>query len=80
MLGTAIYGLSYPEMLMPIVAHLGRKHGHSGVHRHDYETLEIALLWTLREGLASQFGPENEAAWTKAYAVLADAMKVRTPI
>ena len=79
MLGSAIYGLSEPETLMPIVAHLGRKHVHFGVHRHHYETLEIALLWTLRQGLGSQFGPENEAAWTRAYAVLADAMKVRTP-
>jgi hemoglobin-like flavoprotein len=79
MLGTAIYGLSQPDVLMPIIAHLGRKHVLFGVRNDDYETLAIALLWTLRQGLGSQFGPENEAAWTKAYAVLADAMKLRAP-
>ena len=79
MLGTAIFGLSHPDVLLPIVAHLGRKHADFGVRNHDYETLAVALLWTLRQGLGSQFGPENEAAWTKAYAVLADAMKLRAP-
>lgn len=75
MLGTAIYGLSQPDVLLPIVAHLGRKHMHFGVRSHHYETLAVALMWTLRQGLGSQFGPENEAAWTKVYGVLADAMK-----
>jgi hemoglobin-like flavoprotein len=75
MLGSAICGLSEPEVLMPIIGHLGRKHVRFGVRSHHYETLAVALLWTLRQGLGSQFGPENEAAWTKVYAVLADAMK-----
>lgn len=79
MLGSAIYGLSQLDLLMPIVQHLGRKHVHFGVRNEDYETLAVALLWTLKRGLGSQFGPENEAAWTKVYAVLSDAMKLKAP-
>jgi hemoglobin-like flavoprotein len=79
MLGTAIYGLSEPDLLMPIVEHLGRKHVRFGVRNEDYETLAVALMWTLKQGLGTQFGPENEAAWTKVYAVLSDAMKLNAP-
>jgi hemoglobin-like flavoprotein len=75
MLGAAVYGLSQPDVLMPIVEHLGRKHVRFGVKNEDYTTLASALLWTLQQALGADFGPENLAAWTNVYAVLAGAMK-----
>jgi hemoglobin-like flavoprotein len=33
------------------------------------------LLWTLQEGLGERFTPEVQAAWTSAYALLADTMR-----
>ena len=75
MLGAAIYGLSDPDVLEPILRSLGRKHFELGVRDRDYDTLAQALLWTLRQGLGAAFDAEHEAAWTRAYALLAGRMR-----
>jgi hemoglobin-like flavoprotein len=75
MIGATVYGLSNPNLLLPIVTHLGRKHAQLGVKNKDYATVEAALFWALRNGLGPAFGPSNEAAWRRVYGVLADAMK-----
>jgi hemoglobin-like flavoprotein len=74
MLGAAIAGLSQPDLLMPIVEHLGRKHVRLGVKNEDYATLASALMWTLGQALGAAFGPENAAAWASVYTVLTGAM------
>lgn len=79
MIGAAIYGLSDPELLAPILQYLGRKHVGFGVALHDYSTVGEALLWTLRRGLGADFGPESEVAWGKVYGVFADAMTREPP-
>ena len=75
MLGAAIYGLSDPDVLVPILRALGRRHFELGVRDQDYETLAAALLWTLRQGLGAAFDAEHEAAWTRVYAALALQMR-----
>ena len=75
MLGAAIYGLSDPDVLAPILRTLGRKHFELGVRDHDYDTLAQALIWTLRQGLGAAFDAEHEAAWTRVYATLAAHMR-----
>jgi hemoglobin-like flavoprotein len=75
MLGTAIYGLSDPDVLMPILRTLGRKHFEFGVRDQDYELLAEALIWTLRQGLGDEFDAEHEAAWTRVYSVLTTHMR-----
>ena len=75
MFGAAISGLSQLEVLMPIIRLLGRKHVRFGVKNEDYATVGDALIWTLRRGLGTEFGPEHEAAWLKVYGYLAEAMK-----
>jgi hemoglobin-like flavoprotein len=75
MIGAAVYGLANPEVLLPLLQFLGRKHVSFGVKDEHYATVGAALLWTLRRGLGADFGPDNEAAWTKVYGVLADNMK-----
>jgi len=75
MLGAAIYGLSDPDVLLPILRTLGRKHFEFGVRDQDYEILAEALIWTLRQGLGAAFDAEHEAAWTRVYTLLATHMR-----
>ena len=75
MLGAAIYGLSDPDVLIPILHLLGRKHFQFGVRERDYATLADALLWTLRQGLGDRFDAEHETAWKNVYAELAEHMQ-----
>jgi len=75
MLGAAIYGLSDPDVLRPILRGLGRRHFELGVRDQDYETLAQALFWTLKQGLGPAFDAEHEAAWTRVYTVLATHMR-----
>ena len=80
MLGASIYGLSDPEVLIPILHLLGRKHFAFGVRAQDYDTLADALLWTLRLGLGGGFDAEHEAAWKRVYAELAAHVLADLPL
>ena len=80
MLGASIYGLSDPEVLIPILHLLGRKHFAFGVRARDYDTLADALLWTLRLGLGGGFDAEHEAAWKRVYTELAAHMQADLPL
>jgi hemoglobin-like flavoprotein len=75
MLGAAVYGLSNPDVLVPILRTLGRKHFAIGVRNEDYATLAEALIWTLRQGIGEAFTAEHEAAWTRVYGELAGHMQ-----
>ena len=75
LMGSAVHGLAQPEVLLPIVRHLGRKHQSYGVRKRDYLTFGTALFWTLREILGDGFGAQNALAWLNAYAVLSEAMQ-----
>ena len=75
MIGAAVYGITQPEVLSPIVEHLGRKHVRFGVQNEHYATVGAALIWALRRGIGPTFSAEHEAAWTKAYAYLSETMK-----
>ena len=80
MLGASIYGLSDPEVLIPILHLLGRKHHGFGVRAADYATLADALLWTLQQGLGEAFDAQHEAAWKHVYAELAAHMQADLPL
>lgn len=75
MMGMAVQGLSVPAEIMGLVADLGRKHLEYGVIDAHYDTVRIALLWTLRQGLGVDFTPEVSDAWAEAYDFLAKVMK-----
>jgi hemoglobin-like flavoprotein len=78
MLGAAIYGLSDPEVLAPILGLLGRKLVDLGLRDHHYASLAAALTWTLRQRLGDAFDREHEAAWNKICAELAGHMQADT--
>lgn len=63
--------LDRPEELVSEVADLGRRHVHYGVQESEYDSVGIALLWTLEQGLGASFTPEVRAAWTEAYQLVA---------
>jgi len=75
MIKMAVRGLDNPPKLIPVVQDLGRRHVRYGVTAKDYDTVAVALIWTLGQGLAESFTPEVEAAWTKVYSLLADVMQ-----
>jgi hemoglobin-like flavoprotein len=74
-LGTAVGSLQRLEALVPNLRELGRKHIGYGVKPQDYETVGAALLWTLEQGLGSEFTPATRAAWTETYTVVAATMQ-----
>lgn len=75
MIGVAVNGLNNLDALVPAVEQLGARHIGYGVQDSHYDTVGTALLWTLNKGLAEDFTPEVEAAWTEVYTLLAGVMK-----
>jgi hemoglobin-like flavoprotein len=75
MIGTAVANLRNLEAIVPAVQDLGRRHAGYGVQPAHYDTVGVALLWTLGQGLGDAFTPSVEAAWTEAYTTLATVMK-----
>ncbi len=75
MIAVAVRKLDQPEVLMPVLENLGRRHAGYGVRDADYDTAGHALLKTLYQGLGVAYNEEVEEAWTSVYAVLATTMK-----
>ena len=63
------------EAFLPALEELGRRHVDYGVRDKHYETVGESLLWTLEKGLGENWTPQAEAAWTAAYALVADTMR-----
>jgi hemoglobin-like flavoprotein len=75
MISTAVNGLARLESIVPAVQDLGRRHVKYGVQDKHYDTVAVALVWTLGQGLGESFTPEVKEAWIAAYGVLAKTMK-----
>ena len=75
MIGTAVANLRNLEAIVPVVQDLGRRHAGYGAQPAHYDTVAVALLWTLGQGLGDAFTPPVQAAWTEAYTNLATVMK-----
>jgi hemoglobin-like flavoprotein len=75
MLGMAVAGLDRPAELLPLVRQLGIRHVHYGVKDSHYDTVAVALIWTLEQGLGPAFTPDAREAWVAVYTLLAGAMR-----
>jgi hemoglobin-like flavoprotein len=75
MLATAVTNLHQINTIVPAVEDLGKRHVAYGVTAKHYEPVGAALLWTLEQGLGSDFTPPVKAAWTEAYMTLAGVMQ-----
>jgi hemoglobin-like flavoprotein len=56
------------------IAALGQRHIGYGVKPEHYKIVGKALLWTLQQGLGSDWTKEVEEAWIKCYTLLSEAM------
>ena len=75
MIGFAVNSLARMEALVPGLRLLGQRHAGYGVQDEHYDTVALALLWTLEKGLGEAFTKEVKQAWIAAYAALASTMK-----
>lgn len=74
MLGLMVQGLTRMDRLQATVEELGLRHAGYGVQLRHFDTVGVALLWTLEHGLGEEFTPEVEQAWTRIYAALSAVM------
>ncbi|WP_088348634.1 MULTISPECIES: globin domain-containing protein [Rhodomicrobium] len=63
------------ESAIPGADRAGQMHHEYGVKSEDYTTMKDALLWALRQSLGFEFDKEAQEAWSRAYDILADAMR-----
>jgi hemoglobin-like flavoprotein/uncharacterized protein YjiS (DUF1127 family) len=71
----AVEGLDNLDALLPAIRDLGRRHDAYGVNDRHYESVGVALLWTLQQGLGAAWTPALASAWTEVYVLLSDAMR-----
>jgi len=75
MIGVAVARLDDPAVLLPALQALGQRHAGYGVRDDHYDSVGVALLKTLRQGLGVAFTDEVEEAWIVAYGEIAATMK-----
>lgn len=71
----AVNSLSRLDELVPAVQALGRRHAGYDVKNEHYNTVAVALIWTLEQGLGEAFTPDVKAAWIAVYTLLAKTMQ-----
>ncbi|PLS86609.1 MAG: hemoglobin, partial [Actinobacteria bacterium] len=74
MIHICVRGLDQLDRIVPAVQNLGRRHVGYGARNGDYDTVGVALLWTLEQGLGDAFDDEVKEAWASVYGVLAATM------
>ncbi|MBI1390804.1 MAG: hemin receptor [bacterium] len=75
MISVAVQGLNNLDGIVPAVQSLGKRHVGYGVKPEHYDTVGVALLWTLEKGLGSEFNEDVKTAWENVYGTLAAVMK-----
>lgn len=75
MLDVLVQGLDKLQTILGAVQKLGKSHVAFGVQNKHYETVGIALLWTLEQGLGKDFTAETKKAWVETYKLVAGAMQ-----
>jgi hemoglobin-like flavoprotein len=74
MISTVVARLERLNELTDDLAALGQRHVGYGVKPEHYKIVGKALLWTLEQGLGSDWTKEVAEAWTKCYSILSNAM------
>lgn len=75
MIGKGVNMLDRQDELIPILKSLGKRHIRYGVKKEHYDSVGAALLWTLEQGLGSQWNDELKEAWTWVYNLMAQVMQ-----
>ena len=74
-LGVAVSSLDNLGALSKTVEDLGRRHAGYGVKDTHYDSVGVALLWTLEQGLGDAWTSEAAAAWKEVYGILSSIMR-----
>ncbi|HEX2607596.1 MAG TPA: globin domain-containing protein [Flavisolibacter sp.] len=74
MLSTIVSHLDSFELFIEEIRALGMRHVHYGVRPSHYESVGVALLWTLKQGLGSDWNTDVKEAWTTCYDLLSATM------
>lgn len=74
-IGVAVGKLDEPDVLVPILQDLGRRHVAYGVTAAHYDSVGAALLYTLEKGLGDAWTAKAKEAWVWVYTLIADVMK-----
>jgi len=75
MVKTVVEGLNNPEIIIPAIQELGRRHYEYGVKSEQYKTFGDCLIMSIEKVLGSEFNPKMKDAWQKLYDLLADVMR-----
>ncbi len=79
-IGLTVASLERFDDIVPSLKLLGSKYRAIGVEPYHYGGVGEALLWTLKQSLASNWSPELEDAWTALCTVVAEAMTEGDPL
>ena len=77
-IAAVVKSLDRIETMLDDLRALARRHDRYGVQEEHYASVGTALLWTLEQGLGSDFTPEVREAWATAYGLLSGAMIAAT--
>ena len=75
MVKTVVEGLNNPQIIVPAIQDLGRRHQEYGVESDQYKMFGECLISTIEEEMKNDFNTATKKAWEKLYNVLADEMK-----
>jgi len=74
MLSAIVGRLDSREELTEEIKQLATRHVQYGVKEHHYKAVGSALLWTLQQGLGSDWNEKVKDAWASCFDVLATTM------
>jgi len=74
-LALSVKSLDRPDLLIPVLQDLGRRHARYGVEDSHYDTVGSALIWTLEKGLGERFTNDVRDAWLAVYTLVSITMK-----
>jgi hemoglobin-like flavoprotein len=74
-LTVAVSSLDNLGALSRTVAELGRRHAGYGVKDAHYDSVGVALLWTLEQALGGAWTTETAVAWKEIYGLLSTIMR-----
>jgi hemoglobin-like flavoprotein len=75
MVKTVVEGLNNPQIIVPAIQDLGRRHQEYGVEAEQYKIFGDCLISAIEEELGNDFNAATKKAWQKLYNVLAEEMK-----
>lgn len=74
-LSLVVSALDEPELLVPLLAHLGARHQAAGMGERHYALMGEALLVALRDTLGEYWNSAQHLAWAESYTFIASIMK-----